>query len=194
MEKSSTNTYAAILDPIAEQHRPSISYPLSTAANGELCESCLLIFDPLLHPTVSYHKSRYDREDVFPDFPSLQVTAAQGCQLCPLIRTAIQTAWAVRPMEELRLGTIRTQDKYWDRLLATEWDARVTINCRLVRHAILGVDKHEWPFSGLLGITYGPFSLSKEGELVQVGQSRHYKVCQGTELVVYTTKGGLQID
>lgn len=189
-------TYAAILEPIAASHRPSTFYPPSTAASGKPCESCLLIFGHLLHPTKRYHESAYDREDVFPDFPSLRATAAQGCQLCSLIRTTIQTEWAVRPMEEIGVGTIRARDGYWDELLAAEWDARVRILCGLVK-----LGNEEWEahddkprFGEQLSLTFGPLSLSTREEPMQVGESRHHNVVQGIGFKVYTTEGGPQID
>ena len=63
--------------------------------------------------------------DLYPDFPGLKASATSGCALYKLIRKAIRKSWAIRPMEEAGVGTLRKDDGFWDDLFSESWDRKV---------------------------------------------------------------------
>jgi hypothetical protein len=71
-----------------------------------------------------YIKTQYERIDRYPDFPVLKVSA-RTCALCKLIRKAIRSAWAARPMEEVGVGPLSEKNSY--DLFASAWDGKIRI-------------------------------------------------------------------
>ena len=119
-------TFKALIKPIpAKVNLENVNSYLA----GKTCEPCSRIVPDRrnLNKSGSAIKCDYERVDLYPDFPELKASATSGCALCKLIRKAIRKAWAVRPMDEAGVGTLREDDGLWDDLFSEPWDRKVRI-------------------------------------------------------------------
>jgi hypothetical protein len=48
--------------------------------------------------------------------------------MCRLLRKTIRSQWAVRPMEELGVGSLSEKENLWDELFETPWDRKVKLH------------------------------------------------------------------
>ena len=183
-------TYAAILAPIEGAEELSASIDESQISAAKLCEYCRSIAPDLDDDSTSIYRTKYEREDWFPFFPSLQATATQGCPLCSLLRGAIRKNWAVRPMEESGVGPIRAQDGYWDDLIDTQWDGRVKI------HSLTFTRDMDYTFSNgkveplplsVMYVEFSPYLLAGIKEPVQIGNTAHWSIGQIIGFKLYTS-------
>jgi hypothetical protein len=141
----------------------------------------------------------YQIIDTFPDFPTLQTSAATaGCALCGLLRKAILGAWGTKaqPMLESGVTPMAEEDDSYDPLFAAAWDGAVRIHRAQFLFKLFGGSfQHEQKFAwnevagsleqgdGLVGqmsVEFGPATepLDGEGEPLagEMGTVLHFKV------------------
>ena len=183
-------TYTAILRRI-EVDVSSIPPPDvdRSALHDSPCSYCRNIFPDFGDPTTESYRCNYEREDLFPSFPSLQHTAAQGCRLCSVLQWAIRTNWAVRPMEEWSVGPIREKDEYWADLLATNWDGRVKIHSVSFRCGSTDVMRGLPRSVGSLSFEFGPLPFAGARDPVKLDSCEHGSIGQVIGFKLYATDG-----
>ncbi|KAK1749897.1 heterokaryon incompatibility protein-domain-containing protein [Echria macrotheca] len=117
-------TYRNLINPLPAKYNlanASITAPLQT------CEACSVAWPDRSKAKNNIIKTGYERVDSYPDFPSLKTSSRNGCGLCWIIRKALRSSWAVRPMEEWGVGPLEEDNDEFADLLSEPWDGKVRI-------------------------------------------------------------------
>ncbi len=125
MSSAMDPTYLALTKPIPDRLNLS---NISSQPPCLPCEHCRLFIPDRAEATTSGRISiPYHRVDLYPDFPGLKASAKAGCDLCRLIRKAIRSSWAARPMDDRSGNALSDREPMYYELFDTLWDRKVRI-------------------------------------------------------------------
>ncbi len=176
-------TYRALIRPIPPRLRLANA---ETQEASKACQYCSALVPDRSKAKDGLIRTTYERIDVYPDFPELKASAREGCGLCRLVRKAIRSGWAVRPMEEWGVAPLSEKDSYWDGLFTSTWDKKVRIHRAIFTvpdvHAKPQVASRQEPDKMVLSLSmeFGPLTLpnTSDGEEShgEIGQVISFKV------------------